>query len=60
MLELEGELPPILVSLVHKEKESVHMLDPSGNKEVKVALENCKEKVGMKLKTAHFFGCSPH
>jgi len=45
MLELEGELPPILVSLVHKEKDSVHMLDPSGNKEVKVALDGCKEKI---------------
>jgi len=42
MLELEGELPPILVSLVHKEKTSTHMLDPSGNKEVKISLEQCK------------------
>ena len=32
MLELEGDLPPILVSLVHKEKSSIHMLDPSGKK----------------------------
>ena len=32
LLELEGDLPPILVSLVHKEKGSMHMLDPSGNK----------------------------
>ena len=30
LLELEGDLPPILVSLVHKEKGSMHMLDPSG------------------------------
>lgn len=26
LLELEGDLPPILVSLVHKEKGSMHML----------------------------------
>lgn len=39
MLELEGDIPPILVSLVHKEKTSGHMLDPSGNKEVKKDLE---------------------
>jgi len=33
LLELEGDLPPILVSLVHKEKGSMHMLDPSGKSE---------------------------
>ncbi|GMH48361.1 hypothetical protein TL16_g00275 [Triparma laevis f. inornata] len=55
MLELEGELPPILVSLVHKEKESVHMLDPSGNKEVKVALEACKEKLHKQLQLDYDF-----
>lgn len=37
MLELEGELTPILVSLVHREKETIHMLDPSGNAEIKKA-----------------------
>jgi inositol-hexakisphosphate/diphosphoinositol-pentakisphosphate 1-kinase len=71
LLELEGDLPPILVSLVHKEKGictkcgglslkcfaltlalcysynvgSFHMLDPSGNKEVKLELDECKEKI---------------
>ena len=30
LLELEGEIPPILVSLIYKEKDSLHMLDPSG------------------------------
>ena len=49
LLELEGDLPPILVSLVHKEKDSLHMLDPSGNKEVKMELDACKEKVSRKL-----------
>jgi inositol hexakisphosphate/diphosphoinositol-pentakisphosphate kinase len=49
LLELEGDLPPILVSLVHKEKDSLHMLDPSGNKAVKLELDACKEKVSKEL-----------
>lgn len=49
LLELEGEIPPILVSLVHKEKSSLHMLDPSGNKEVKEELDACKEKINQNL-----------
>lgn len=49
LLELEGELPPILVSLVHKEKGSMHLLDPSGNKEVKMELDECKEKITANL-----------
>lgn len=51
LLELEGEIPPILVSLVHKEKESTDMLDPSGNKEVKKELDECKEKVNRNLQS---------
>lgn len=49
LLELEGDLPPILVSLVHKEKGSMHMLDPSGNKEVKAELDECKERITTNL-----------
>ena len=49
LLELEGDLPPILVSLVHKEKGSMHMLDPSGNKDVKKELDECKEKITANL-----------
>jgi inositol-hexakisphosphate/diphosphoinositol-pentakisphosphate 1-kinase len=49
LLELEGDLPPILVSLVHKEKGSMHMLDPSGNKEVKMELDECKVKITANL-----------
>lgn len=49
LLELEGDLPPILVSLVHKEKGSMHMLDPSGNKEVKSELDICKERITANL-----------
>lgn len=49
LLELEGSIPPILVSLVHKEKHSMHMLDPSGNKEVKEELEACKLEVNEQM-----------
>ena len=49
LLELEGDLPPILVSLVHKEKGSMHMLDPTGNKEVKKDLDVCKERITANL-----------
>ncbi len=49
LLELEGEIPPILVSLVHKEKNSHHMLDPSGNKEVKKELDACKSEINKQL-----------
>jgi inositol-hexakisphosphate/diphosphoinositol-pentakisphosphate 1-kinase len=41
-LELEGDLTPILVSLVHKEKSSGMMLDQSGNKEIKKDMDRCK------------------
>lgn len=49
LLELEGDLPPILVSLVHKEKGSMHMLDPTGNKEVKKELDICKDRITANL-----------
>lgn len=49
LLELEGDLPPILVSLVHKEEGSMRMLDPSGNKEVKVMLDEIKDKITANL-----------
>ncbi|CAM9421282.1 unnamed protein product [Chrysoparadoxa australica] len=41
-LELEGDLTPILVSLVHKEKSSDMMLDQSGNKDIKKDMERSK------------------
>uniref|UniRef100_A0A7S1FV16 Inositol hexakisphosphate and diphosphoinositol-pentakisphosphate kinase n=1 Tax=Corethron hystrix TaxID=216773 RepID=A0A7S1FV16_9STRA len=47
MLQLEGDLPPIVVSLVHK--DSMHMLDPSGNKVVKQMLDKCKERIHVNL-----------
>jgi hypothetical protein len=51
LLELEGEIAPILVALVHKEKDSMHMLDPSGNEEVKKELEECKKRIHRDLQT---------
>jgi inositol hexakisphosphate/diphosphoinositol-pentakisphosphate kinase len=49
LLELEGEIPPILVSLVHKDADSQHMLDPSGNKDVRKELDQCKERINVNL-----------
>jgi len=46
LLELEGDLPPILVSLVHKEKGSMHMLDPSGKSEQR---EGVRRRLGFRL-----------
>lgn len=37
--------------MVHKEKSSIHMLDPSGNKEVKAELNKCKERINRVLQT---------
>lgn len=51
LLELEGDIAPILVALVHKEKDSLHMLDPSGNQEVKKELDECKQRIKMSLQT---------
>jgi hypothetical protein len=43
LLQLEGPLTPILVSLVRKERGTLHMLDHAGNEVVKTALSKCKE-----------------
>jgi len=59
LLELEGEIPPILVSLVHKEKDSLNMLDPSGNKEVKSELDRCKEHISKHLQMDFDFDKTP-
>ena len=47
MLELEGDLPPILVSLVHKEKDSLHMLDHTGHTAVEADLKKCKDRISI-------------
>lgn len=43
MLELEGDLTPILASLVKVDNHK--MLDPSGNKDIKDLMEDCKRFV---------------
>jgi hypothetical protein len=59
LLELEGEIPPILVSLVHKEQGSQHMLDPSGNKEVEPELDACKQKINVNMQKDKDFTDAP-
>lgn len=49
LLQLEGPLTPILVSLVRKEQGSLHMLDHAGNETVKHALDKCKSDLSRLL-----------
>jgi len=49
MLQLEGSLTPILVSLVRKTKGSLHMLDHAGNEAVQPDLDRCKLKLNAAL-----------
>jgi len=49
LLELEGDLPPILVSLVHKEKDSQHMLDHTGHTAVEKDLKRCKDRINIMM-----------
>lgn len=51
LLELEGDLPPILVSLVHKEKDSQHMLDHTGHTAVEKDLKRCKDRINIMMQT---------
>lgn len=43
LLELEGQLTPVLVSLVTVEEKYSQMLDHAGNNEVKEDVDRCKE-----------------
>jgi inositol hexakisphosphate/diphosphoinositol-pentakisphosphate kinase len=43
LLELEGQLTPILASLVTVEEKSRQMLDREGNREIKQEMDRCKE-----------------
>lgn len=57
-LELEGELTPILVSLVSKESSktsSVMMLDQSGNKDIKGDMERRCATVSFSVSLAKFY-----
>jgi inositol hexakisphosphate/diphosphoinositol-pentakisphosphate kinase len=42
LLELEGNLTPVLVSLVQVEEKNSQMLDHCGNSEIKVLMDMCK------------------
>lgn len=43
LLELEGQLTPILASLVTVEEKDRQMLDREGNREIKEEMDRCKE-----------------
>ena len=45
LLELEGQLTPILVSLVTVEEKNRQMLDISGNCEIKAEMDRCKRQL---------------
>lgn len=45
MLELEGNLTPVLVSLVSVEEKNSQMLDHYGNQEIKELMDKCKEHI---------------
>jgi len=47
LLELEGQLTPILASLVTIEEKNRNLLDHGGNKAVKEDLENCKKHLNI-------------
>jgi len=47
LLELEGQLTPILASLVTVEEKNRQMLDKGGNFEIKVELDRCKNQLNM-------------
>jgi len=50
LLELEGDLTPILVSLVHKEDKSL-LLDGSGDPKIKAQMERCKSTLTAEMQT---------
>ncbi|KAJ8613248.1 hypothetical protein CTAYLR_004550 [Chrysophaeum taylorii] len=45
LLELEGDISPILVSLIHRGRTDVHMLDRAGNHEAQDLLAHAKQHV---------------
>lgn len=45
LLELEGDISPILVSLIHRGRSDVHMLDRAGNHEAQELLSQAKQHV---------------
>ena len=51
LLELEGQLTPILVSLVTVEEKSRQMLDAGGNCEIKEEMDRCKNHLNLLQET---------
>lgn len=49
LLELEGSLTPVLVSLVTVQEKNNQMLDHYDNSEIKLEVDRCKEHVSSKL-----------
>lgn len=49
MLELEGNLTPVLVSLVSVEEKNSQMLDHYGNQEIKELMDKCKEHIDTQM-----------
>jgi hypothetical protein len=47
LLELEGNLTPILASLVTVEEKNRQMLDKGGNNEIKDDMDRCKEQLNL-------------
>jgi inositol hexakisphosphate/diphosphoinositol-pentakisphosphate kinase len=47
LLELDGELPPILASLVTVEEKTRQMLDRGGNCEIKQYMDRCKDNLNL-------------
>jgi uncharacterized membrane protein YcaP (DUF421 family) len=47
LLELEGNLTPILASLVTVEEKNRQMLDKGGNNEIKDDMDRCKEHLNV-------------
>ena len=51
LLELEGNLTPILASLVTVEEKNRQMLDKGGNDEIKDDMDRCKEHMAALLQS---------
>ena len=47
LLELEGQLTPILASLVTIEEKNRQMLDRGGNNEIKEEMDRCKDRLNL-------------
>jgi len=53
LLELEGQLTPILASLVTVEEKNRQLLDKGGNNEIKEDMDRCKDHLNLLQKNDH-------